>query len=207
MAQMRGRQLDRSRDDLMRIVESYSQRNEALVSLITSLRQSNSDLRASLNIMNQKLFFRHSRMIDKSTQTDVIFDHFFESSKQSRGESHWKDRMHDRNRSVNVELDADFAIFTTPIKGNNENAVDLEPFERKSITPIKQSEKAKLEMKRKSPVKERVRKILVERSVNIPQTARTGRNIKKPISYREPSLHVKVRKGFEFFKFTENDET
>lgn len=30
---------------------------------------------------------------------------------------------------------------------------------------------------------------------------RTQRSVKKPISYKEPSLHVKVRKGFQFFKF------
>lgn len=31
--------------------------------------------------------------------------------------------------------------------------------------------------------------------------ARTPRSVKKPISYQEPSLRAKVRKGFKFFKF------
>jgi hypothetical protein len=30
---------------------------------------------------------------------------------------------------------------------------------------------------------------------------RTPRNVKKPVSYQEPSLAAKVRKGFKFFKF------
>jgi hypothetical protein len=35
---------------------------------------------------------------------------------------------------------------------------------------------------------------------------RTLRNVRKPITYQEPSLRVKVRKGFQFFKFEKVDE-
>ena len=33
---------------------------------------------------------------------------------------------------------------------------------------------------------------------------RTPRSTRKPLSYLEPSLHVKVRKGFQFFRFSDN---
>ena len=32
---------------------------------------------------------------------------------------------------------------------------------------------------------------------------RTPRSTRKPLSYLEPSLHVKVRKGFQFFRFSD----
>lgn len=33
---------------------------------------------------------------------------------------------------------------------------------------------------------------------------RPTRSVKKPVTYKEPSLRVKVRKGFQFFKFTDS---
>lgn len=58
--------------------------------------------------------------------------------------------------------------------------------------------------KKISPAQERVTQRLVERclkeSTPFPKS-RESRRIKKPVSYREPSLVVKVRKGFQFFKF------
>jgi len=38
----------------------------------------------------------------------------------------------------------------------------------------------------------------------ISASRRTPRSTRKPLSYMEPSLHVKVRKGFQFFRFGDN---
>lgn len=49
----------------------------------------------------------------------------------------------------------------------------------------------------------------VYNSISIDETMncckRVARNVRKPMTYQEPSLRIKVRKGFEFFKF-ENSE-
>ena len=57
-----------------------------------------------------------------------------------------------------------------------------------------------------SPIQERVSQVLNERIIfrqadtPIP-VIRPPRSIKKPVTYKEPSLRVKVRKGYNFFKF------
>jgi hypothetical protein len=55
-----------------------------------------------------------------------------------------------------------------------------------------------------SPSQERVTNSIISK-INFETQSRrvidTPRSTRKPISYKEPSLRVKVRKGFKFFKF------
>jgi len=172
-----------SREELVRSIESYSKRNEGLIGLITKLRQENADLRSSLNSMNQRFFFKRAILIEKSTQTEIELP---------------------TSGSINIPYK-----YSTPHKKNNN---------KENTTPVMESEdniSPQYSISRKSmksstppmplsPAVKRVQKKLTEGCINIPNTPRKlPRNTKQPISYKEPSLHVKVRKGFEFFKFND----
>jgi hypothetical protein len=59
-----------------------------------------------------------------------------------------------------------------------------------------------------SPSQVRIKELLSTRIKEDQQDStrghsRTPRSVKKPVTYKEPSLRVKVRKGFQFFTFSE----
>lgn len=41
----------------------------------------------------------------------------------------------------------------------------------------------------------------IDQSQNQSQNARSSRQVRRPVSYKETPLNTKVRKGFKFFKF------
>lgn len=73
------------------------------------------------------------------------------------------------------------------------------PFVEKSrLTDHRSGERGHSQRRQTTP-------IVTSKPLPIVTPHRASRSVKKPISYREPSLTVKVRKGFQFFKFIEPD--
>lgn len=105
------------------------------------------------------------------------------------------------NRKREFRLTPEESLFIS----QDENIENIHPNTPITTTPILTPTKV-------SPSQIRVKETLSarimeeeERTNNHAALGRTPRSVRKPVTYKEPSLRVKVRKGFEFFKFTERN--
>lgn len=189
------------REFLLKRNNQLALQNEQLIREIAKLRAIIGDLRKQTrSLMIERLnFFSMKISNDKQTQTEPIaaerdsvdfLDPFY--TPYSLGRLKIKPNIYEKENSDN--------IMVTPVK--NAKAKLNDRFISTDAAGSKLSS---------SPVSTRVSEILTQKVLSpiidegdtnpVTKTDRPKRSVRKPISYREPSLTQKVRRGFKFFQF------
>lgn len=162
-------------------VQSLITRNEQLIQQISKIKQENQELKEINRSLNNRYLLKHKLQNDKSTQTD---DQCIEST--ILVESFERVDITSATREKNE--DTSIFEYCTPRKGFDDFI---------SIDEVK-----------RSPAQERVLKVLSDNCKISSNRSdfRSKREVRRPISYKEPNLHAKVRKGFKFFKFQDENK-
>jgi hypothetical protein len=168
-------------------------RNEELVREVVKLRADNTMLKRKLNsVLIWKLSVPSKESRDVAVQTEYNLDNDFEETSISPFKF--------------TELE-----YLTPEKDENSHPnlphVVTNPSPVRSISHPNLNPSAASPTKKTPPSQERMTEKLTERLLQEhTPLPRAPRSVKKVVSYAEPSLRVKVRRGCEFFKFSDPDK-
>jgi hypothetical protein len=165
-------------------IDSLLKRNKEMAVEISSLKGLNRNLKKLLSkLLKEDLIQGHRKMKDKETQTnddDFIPEKLFSDRLQNFEINAPLKSV--RRKSIRKVMEEREGFPTTPII-TQKKLFDIQ--DGNMVTPSAISYKT------------------VE---SIDSIGRIPRSVKKPVSYQETPLNIKVRKGFQFFKFKGNDE-
>jgi hypothetical protein len=201
--------------DQNKTIHDLAIRNQKLVNEVNRLQGINSDLRRKVSNMNHTLLSIYVRnKTDCGTQTDDIsivdtLDSFppavYSYSPSPSYALNNVRKSHRRCSHIPIEpLSLLSPTVGSSVRSPCQQRVSAQLLENLGASPIPvlgySTPTARSPLVEGSVGKENENES--EGNLNMSIVGRTPRATKKPVSYQEPSLRVKVRKGFKFFTFS-----